>query len=83
MYEQLTGQRVAPCMFRVKAGDDVHSWMGASPDGLVAGVGSADRQQAAWEGFEVEGARVLGGEGGGLLEIKCPFNRCVLVLRGA
>lgn len=64
-------------MFRVKARDDVHGWMGASPDGLVAGMGSVAGQGGAWDGYVVEGARVLGGAGDGLVEIKCPFNRYV------
>ncbi len=40
LYEAITGQQVSPCMFRVRRADDVHGWLGASPDGLVAGMGS-------------------------------------------
>lgn len=82
LYERLTGQEVSPCMFRVKAGDDVHGWLGASPDGLVAGMGSVGGQHGAWDGFEVQGARVVAGKGDGLVEIKCPYNRCAWVGSG-
>jgi hypothetical protein len=38
-YEALTGQQVESCMFRVKHDDPPHGWLGASPDGLVQGLG--------------------------------------------
>ena len=37
-YGELTGQRVEGCRFRVLRDDDVHGWLGASPDGLIDGL---------------------------------------------
>jgi hypothetical protein len=37
-YAELTGQRVEGCRFRVLRDDDVHGWLGASPDGLIEGL---------------------------------------------
>ena len=37
-FEELTGQRVESCMFRVKHDDPPHGWLGASPDGLIQGL---------------------------------------------
>jgi len=60
-YERLTGEKVESCMFKVKKDDVVHDWLGASPDGLVAGLGV--------EGGEAQQY------GPGILEIKCPYNK--------
>lgn len=60
-YEKLTGQDVESCMFKVKRDDVVHDWLGASPDGLVAGLGLSMQDQDP--------------SGPGILEIKCPFNK--------
>eukprot|EP00889_Picochlorum_renovo_P006072 jgi/Picre1/33102/NNA_008428.t1 len=62
-YEKLTGQHVESCMFKVKKDDVVHDWLGASPDGLVAGLGLSmqDQDQDPL--------------GPGILEIKCPYNK--------
>ncbi len=62
-YERLTGQKVESCMFKVKKDDVVHDWLGASPDGLVAGLGLQDA--SASKGFSTPG----------ILEIKCPYNK--------
>jgi hypothetical protein len=40
-YEQITGQAVVGCRFHVLRPDDVHGWLGASPDGLISGLGVA------------------------------------------
>ena len=37
-YQKLLGCAVEPCRFRVLRDDDVHGWLGASPDGLVASL---------------------------------------------
>lgn len=34
----MTGHDVVACRFRVMRDDDVHGWLGASPDGLVPGL---------------------------------------------
>lgn len=61
-YEALTGQGVESCMFKVKRDDVVHDWLGASPDGLVAGLGIPKGSAAHIDGP-------------GILEIKCPYNK--------
>lgn len=60
-YERLTGQQVESCMFKVKRDDVVHDWLGASPDGLVAGLGLSMHHEDL--------------SGPGILEIKCPYNK--------
>lgn len=65
-YKALTAQRVEGCMFQVKHDDAPHGWLGASPDGLIAGLTIADAPPA---GSPMHGA------GAGVLEIKCPFNK--------
>jgi len=72
-YEKLTGQKVESCMFKVKKDDVVHDWLGASPDGLVAGLGLLQEQG----GKQGEIGLTLGSNsiGPGILEIKCPFNK--------
>ena len=37
-YQELLGCGVEPCRFRVLRDDDVHGWLGASPDGLIASL---------------------------------------------
>ena len=37
-YQELLGCSVEPCRFRVLREDDVHGWLGASPDGLIASL---------------------------------------------
>ncbi len=37
-YCEVTGHDVVACRFRVMRDDDVHGWLGASPDGLVPGL---------------------------------------------
>jgi len=63
-YEKLTGEKVQSCMFKVKKDDVVHDWLGASPDGLIAGLGIADNHS--------QGSSLAGP---GVLEIKCPYNK--------
>lgn len=80
-YQTLTGQQVEGCMFRVKHDDPPHSWLGASPDGLMGGLGISDGVQpetASAAGFDTASAFKLSPEslnGPGILEIKCPYNR--------
>ena len=69
-YERLTGQQVESCMFKVKKDDVVHDWLGASPDGLVAGLGL----QAAEAGGGLGSQSVIASTPG-ILEIKCPYNK--------
>lgn len=68
-YQRFTGQDVEACMFRVKHEDPPHSWLGASPDGLVQGlvIPSGTAPAPAAPGPSLAGP--------GVLEIKCPFNR--------
>ena len=56
-YREITGRDVSFLGFAVHA-DSSFSWMGASPDGILAG-----------------GTDVFSGCGGGILEVKCPYNR--------
>lgn len=62
-YQQLTGQVIEPCMFKVKHDDPAHSWLGASPDGLIA----------ALEVHKVQSSSINNSPG--VLEIKCPYNK--------
>jgi uracil-DNA glycosylase len=66
-YKRLTGADVSHMLFRVLSPDEAELWLGASPDGLIAGAGTdaetvAERSQNA--------PRVPG-----VLEIKCPWNK--------
>ncbi|KAK9863175.1 hypothetical protein WJX84_006084 [Apatococcus fuscideae] len=63
-YTELTGRSVESCSFKVLRDDEVHGWLGASPDGLI-------------DGFEANsgGSQIPCGDGPGILEIKCPWNR--------
>jgi len=80
-YERLTGQQVESCMFKVKKDDVVHDWLGASPDGLVAGLGL--QASEVGEGPGRSGGRSGGWSGServiastpGILEVKCPYNK--------
>lgn len=38
-YGEITGQTINECSFKVLKDDEVHSWLGASPDGLVQPLG--------------------------------------------
>ncbi|KAK9840347.1 hypothetical protein WJX74_007980 [Apatococcus lobatus] len=73
-YKELTGHAVESCSFKVLREDDVHGWLGASPDGLVDG--RIDQSESASEGLQASGAQDrMHGNGPGVLEIKCPWNR--------
>ena len=72
-YESLTGQQVESCMFRVKHDDPPHGWLGASPDGLVQGLGILNTTTTA-STTSSSSSSVLG-LGPGILEIKCPYNK--------
>ena len=39
-YAAATGQLLSACRFQVLRDDDAHGWLGASPDGLIAGIGT-------------------------------------------
>ena len=39
-YEEITGQSIEECSFKALRDDEVHGWLGASPDGLVQGLGN-------------------------------------------
>lgn len=64
LYEEITGQQVLPCMFRVRRSDDVHGWLGASPDGLVAGMGSSGEGGGGQVVVGEQGRQVVVGEQG-------------------
>ena len=55
------------------------SWLGASPDGLIVRCGSSPASFAAGFGLAAGGGEGEegrpDGEAGGVLEIKCPFNK--------
>lgn len=38
-YVDITGQTINECSFKVLKDDEVHGWLGASPDGLVQPLG--------------------------------------------
>ena len=68
-YKRLTGADVSHMLFRVLSPDEAELWLGASPDGLVAGAGVEDARDAFRSGAESEAAAP------GVLEIKCPWNK--------
>lgn len=72
-YERLTGQKVESCMFKVKKDDVVHDWLGASPDGLVTGLGLLEEK--APNKSKSDSFIELQSKGPGVLEIKCPYNK--------
>ncbi|KAG7666608.1 hypothetical protein NADE_003593 [Nannochloris sp. 'desiccata'] len=86
-YEALTGQRVESCMFRVKHDDPPHGWLGASPDGLVQGLEIFDAGSTNSSGTTSSRGLIVNGgvstsssisslgQGPGILEIKCPYNK--------
>ena len=76
-------RRIEECRFEVLCEDDAHDWLGASPDGLIELV-SGSSSQGGSRGEEGLSSAALAaaaeetapdGESGGVLEIKCPFNR--------
>lgn len=71
-YGEITGHNIDKCSFKMARDDEVHGWLGASPDGLVQSLGLEAFQGAAVLGM---GSGVVAGEGPGVLEIKCPFNK--------
>ena len=87
-YEALTGQRVESCMFRVKHDDPPHGWLGASPDGLVQGLeirttsSTTENTNSSTGGSNLilpnntsSSSSSSLGQGPGILEIKCPYNK--------
>lgn len=85
-FEELTGQRVESCMFRVKHDDPPHGWLGASPDGLIQGLSirgsnshraptTPPSQQLSYPPTLSTAPTTVLGPGPGILEIKCPFNK--------
>lgn len=78
-YQTLTGQQVEGCMFRVKHDDPPHSWLGASPDGLMGGLGILDGDPRSMTTASDRSCNFeslpLSLNGPGILEIKCPYNR--------
>lgn len=74
-YQAVTGHSVTPCGFQILRDDDVHSWLGASPDGLISGrLGSeaGGPGQASAPGQDVTPGQEMTP---GVLEIKCPYAR--------
>ncbi|KAL0042026.1 hypothetical protein WJX77_001122 [Trebouxia sp. C0004] len=71
-YGEITGHSIDMCSFKMVRDDEVHGWLGASPDGLVQSLGLEASQGGAVLGM---GSGVIAGEGPGVLEIKCPFNK--------
>lgn len=67
-YKRLTGADVSHMLFRVLSPDEAELWLGASPDGLIAGAGT-DAETVA---ERAENARIAVP---GVLEIKCPWNK--------
>lgn len=39
-YGDITGQSIDKCSFKMARDDEVHGWLGASPDGLVQSLGT-------------------------------------------
>ena len=66
-YKRLTGADVSHMLFRVLSPDEAELWLGASPDGLIAGAGT-DAETVA---ERAENAPRVPG----VLEIKCPWNK--------
>jgi hypothetical protein len=63
-------------MFQVKHDDMAHGWLGASPDGLIGGLSVAQEGgQAPAPSRGMWGEGLLAGQGPGILEVKCPFNK--------
>jgi putative phage-type endonuclease len=67
-YKRLTGADVSHMLFRVLSPDEAELWLGASPDGLIAGS-LTDAETVA---ERAENARIAVP---GVLEIKCPWNK--------
>ena len=40
-YGEITGHDIEECSFKMLRDDEVHGWLGASPDGLVQGLGTS------------------------------------------
>lgn len=49
-YQQLTGHLVSACRFSVLRDDEVHGWLGASPDGLIDSL-AITPGELAWHSF--------------------------------
>jgi uracil-DNA glycosylase len=71
-YKRLTGADVSHMLFRVLSPDEAELWLGASPDGLVAGAATKDAESA--ESDESDDASSSSSPPG-VLEIKCPWNK--------
>jgi hypothetical protein len=82
-FSQRTRKRVSECRFEVLSEDDAHDWLGASPDGLielvVGGNGKGGEEEllslSSSLSADADGKTFSNLGGGGVLEIKCPFNR--------
>lgn len=70
-YEQLAGNSVDGCMFKLKHNDAPHGWLGASPDGLIGSLGVHHPSGQPVEADAAAAAAL----GPGILEIKCPYNK--------
>lgn len=69
-YKRLTGADVSHMLFRVLSPDEAELWLGASPDGLVAGAATKDAESA-----ESDDKKTASSSPPGVLEIKCPWNK--------
>ena len=64
VYEAFSRKKVSHLLFHLLSSDEAELWIGASPDGLIG-------TNSAVEVDPLTGAS----EPGGVLEIKCPFNK--------
>lgn len=64
-YQQATGYEVSSHGLKLLGNDSVHSWIGASPDGIVTPDPQSSRALAPQ----------FVGKGNGVLEVKCPHGR--------
>ncbi|KAK9817240.1 hypothetical protein WJX72_011650 [[Myrmecia] bisecta] len=77
-YGAITGHSVQSCRFQVLRDDDVHGWLGASPDGLIEGLVASPAAPSPVLAPAISMPKLderFEGQGQGVLEIKCPFNR--------
>ena len=69
-YKRLTNADVSHLMFRVLSPDEAELWLGASPDGLIAGTTTSGTDANSDTNENNQNPIVPG-----VLEIKCPWNK--------